>query len=337
MFLDTMDLGTQYRDSVLARMEKNYQLFSFYNTIEMLAMSKFEYKNLPDGVFTELIERPFLRSGMCAMKEIIDSEDSTERMYSGIPIISGVTMNYNIPRYAQLVTPCGQTTTLLVGKDIPLGYNNYNHTPEFDIMKYAKIFSEIDTSLDIAIKNTRMTKVFVVSDSKKAESINNIMNDIYNGKPKAVSLNTTFEDMLDTGGDGKRTPDIQLTDPRDVETLQYLSKLHDDLVRRLATLHGHKMNTSGKMAQMTRDELNESETFSHIYVCQQMELRKRYVEDCNRILGTNIAVDYGCAWQHFKAGETTTEEFIKEVSESEDDEENEKRKQSNTEPNQIQE
>lgn len=318
MFLDTMDLGTRYRDSVLAKMEKNYQLFSFYNTIEMLAMSKFEYTNLPDGLYNELIERPFLRSGYGAMHPIKDSEDGSEKMFNGIPIISGVTMNYNIPRYAQLTTPCGETPTLLVGKDIALGYNNYNHTPEFDIMKYARLFSEIDISLDIAIKNTRMTKVFVVGDSKKADAINTIMDDIYNGKPKAVALNTTFEDMLDVGGDGKRTPDIQLTDPRDVETLQYLSKLHDDLVRRLATLHGHKMNTTGKMAQMTRDELNESETFSHIYVCQQMELRKRYIEDCNRILGTNIEVDYGCAWKHFKAGEVSSDEFVNVVLEGGD-------------------
>lgn len=331
MFLDTMDLGTKYRDSVLAKMEKNYQLFSFYNTIELLALSKFNYKNLPDGIFNELIERPFLRSGYGAMQTITDSCDGKMKMFSGIPIINGITMNYNIPRYAQLTTPCGETPTLIVGEEIPLGYNNYNHTPEFDIMKYAKLFSEIDTSLDIAIKNTRMTKVFVVGDSKKAEAINNIMNDIYNGKPKAVTLNTTFEEMLDTGGDGKRTPDIQLTDPRDVETLQYLSKLHDDLVRRLATLHGHKMNTTGKMAQMTRDELNESETFSHIYVCQQMEMRKRYVEDCNRILGTNIEVDYGCAWQHFKAGEISTEEFINAVTESEgSDDEKEERIDDNT-------
>ena len=67
------------------------------------------------------------------------------------------------------------------------------------------------------------------------------------------------------------------------------------------------------LAQMTRDELNESETFSHIYVCQQMEMRKRYVEDCNRILGTNIEVDYGCAWKHFKAGEVSSDEFISGV------------------------
>ena len=38
MFLDTMDFGTKYRDSVLAKMQKNYQLFSFYNTIEFLAL-----------------------------------------------------------------------------------------------------------------------------------------------------------------------------------------------------------------------------------------------------------------------------------------------------------
>ena len=114
-------------------------------------------------------------------------------------------------------------------------------------------------------------------------------------------------------GDREKNFSVPLTDPRDVETIQYLSKLHDDLVRRIATLHGHKMNTTGKMAQMTRDELNESETFSHIYVCQQMEMRKRFVDDCNRILETNIEVDYGCAWKHFEKGEISEDEFIEEV------------------------
>ena len=164
-----------------------------------------------------------------------------------------------------------------------------------------------------------MTKVFPVSDSKQAETINSVMEDIYNGKPKAIALKKTFEDTLNESmGDREKNFSVPLTDPRDVETIQYLSKLHDDLVRRIATLHGHKMNTTGKMAQMTRDELNESETFSHIYVCQQMEMRKRFVEDCNIILGTNIEVEYGCAWKHFEKGEISADEFIEEVTGGED-------------------
>ena len=65
-----------------------------------------------------------------------------------------------------------------------------------------------------------------------------------------------------------------------------------------------------------------------------MEMRKRYVEDCNRILGTNIEVDYGCAWQHFKAGEVSADEFINDVLESEGNKD-EKEKRSDREPEEV--
>ena len=310
------EMGVKYRDSVMARMTNNFIIMSYYNTLELLAMAKFDYKNLPQNIENEFIEKAMIRGGVVAMTPIIDSYDNVEKMFCGIPVLSGVTMYPNISRQAQLTTPCGSSEVLLIGKDIPVGYNNYNHTPEFDILRYSELFAEIDKSIDIAIKNTRMTKVFPVSDSKQADTINEVMNDIYNGKPKAIALKKTFEDTLNESmGDREKNFSVPLTDPRDVETIQYLSKLHDDLVRRIATLHGHKMNTTGKMAQMTRDELNESETFSHIYVCQQMEMRKRFVDDCNRILGTNIEVEYGCAWKHFEKGEISEDEFIEEVVE----------------------
>lgn len=315
------EMGVKYRDSVMARMTNNFITMSYYNTLELLAMAKFDYKNLPQNIENEFIEKAMIRGGVVAMTPIIDSYDNEEKMYCGIPVLSGVTMYSNISRQAQLTTPCGSSEALLVGKEIPVGYNNYNHSAEYDILRYAELFSEIDKSIDIAIKNTRMTKVFPVSDSKQAETINNVMEDIYNGKPKAIALKKTFEDTLNESmGEREKNFSVPLTDPRDVETIQYLSKLHDDLVRRIATLHGHKMNTTGKMAQMTRDELNESETFSHIYVCQQMEMRKRFVEDCNRILGTNIEVAYGCAWKHFEKGEISEDEFIEEVTGGEDNE-----------------
>ena len=61
-------------------------------------------------------------------------------------------------------------------------------------------------------------------------------------------------------------------------------------------------------------------------------MRKRYVEDCNRILGTNIEVDYGCAWKHFKEGEVSADEFINDVLEREENkDEKEKRSDGKTE------
>ena len=65
-----------------------------------------------------------------------------------------------------------------------------------------------------------------------------------------------------------------------------------------------------------------------------MEMRKRYVEDCNRILGTNIEVDYGCEWKHFKEGEVSADEFITDVLESEGNKD-EKEKRSYREPEEV--
>ena len=219
------EMGVKYRDSVLARMTNNFIIMSYYNTLELLAMSKFNYKNLPTNIENDFIEKAFIRGGVVSMTPIIDSYDNVEKMYCGIPVLSGVTMYPNISRQAQLNTPCGSSKVLRIGKDMPVCYNNYNHTPEYDILRYSELFAEIDKSIDIAIKNTRMTKVFPVSDSKQAETINSVMEDIYNGKPKAIALKKTFEDTLnETMGDKEKNCSDPLTDHRDVETIQNLSK-----------------------------------------------------------------------------------------------------------------
>ena len=74
------EMGVKYRDSVMARMTNNFIIMSYYNTLELLAMAKFNYKNLPQNIENEFIEKSMIRGGDVAMTPIMDSYDNKEKM-----------------------------------------------------------------------------------------------------------------------------------------------------------------------------------------------------------------------------------------------------------------
>ena len=67
------EMGLKYRDSVMARMTNNFIIMSYYNTLELLAMATFDYKNLPPNIENEFIEKAMIRGGVVAMTHIMDS------------------------------------------------------------------------------------------------------------------------------------------------------------------------------------------------------------------------------------------------------------------------
>ena len=64
------------------------------------------------------------------------------------------------------------------------------------------------------------------------------------------------------------------------------------------------------MAQVTSDELNESQAFSKIYTYQQYELLQRFIYDVNRINSLDIEVTFSDSWKEFERNEKTVNEFV---------------------------
>ena len=83
--------------------KKNERFIYYYTMIECALMSKFTFKNLPDTTYPEYILRSLIRSGSCGF-DYIDTNDG-KKPYFGIPTCIGITMYYNQPRNAQMVTP----------------------------------------------------------------------------------------------------------------------------------------------------------------------------------------------------------------------------------------
>ena len=77
------------------------------------------------------------------------------------------------------------------------------------------------------------------------------------------------------------------------------------------------------MAQVTSDELNESQAFSKIYTYQQYELLQRFIEDVNRINSLDIEVTFSDSWKEFERNEKTVNEFVDDSIKDENEIENE--------------
>ena len=145
--------------------------------------------------------------------------------------------------------------------------------------------------------NSRLTNNPVACDENEKKAIDIVLDTIYDGKPKTiVQSNLLNKFMQDNGNNEIRT--LKLTDPDYVRNIQYLSNLHDDLLKRICIIYGHSLNGVNKMAQVNSDELKGYETLARVYPLIMFDERKKFINECNRVFGTNWEVHFSDAWKH---------------------------------------
>ena len=196
--------------------------------------------------------------------------------------------------------------------------NNDIRTPELIFDKFASYLAECDRSIRTAIMNSRLTNNPVACDENEKTAIDIVLDTIYDGKPKTiVQSNVLNKFMQDNGSNEIRT--LKLTDPDYVRNIQYLSNLHDDLLKRICIIYGHSLNGVNKMAQVNSDELKGYETLARVYPLIMFDERKKFINECNRVFGTNWEVHFSDAWKHIlsETGVDVTENGV-EVTEKEE-------------------
>ena len=277
--------------------------------MENQLFSMFDYTNLPFR--KEFLEWELMRVGMVAI-----GKDSDNDIVVGGLIWTDYD-KYGLPKEGsdvELWTRYGYRLNGKLGKDIVIGYNNPIRTPELLIPYYAELFTEIDKSIKSNVIISRCASIPVASNDRIKTAIENILTDIENGETRAIASESILDDYLRENNELVQM--LHLTQPEQIERVQYLSKLFDDLHRRFWCKYGVTMNTSGKMAQINELELKGNDEYSNITPYTMLESRKELFELCNNTFGTNISVDFGKAWQHLKEEISTPK---KENEESEED------------------
>lgn len=213
-----------------------------------------------------------------------------------------------------------------IGKDIVIGWNNDIRTPELIFDKFASYLAEVDRSIHMATMNSRLPNNPVACDENEKKAIDIVLETIYDGKPKTVVQSNMLKNFIQDNGNGNEIRMLKLTDPDYVRNIQYLSNLHDDLLKRICIIYGHSLNGVNKMAQVNSDELKGYETLSRVYPLIMFKERKRFINECNRVFGTNWEVHFSDAWKHILSENgvevTEKETNIEETEMDENDSEN---------------
>ena len=258
-----------------------------------MVMGMFDYSEDMLSYFRkEFLERGFLNYGSAAILK------KDGKYYAGY--WSNVEFDdYGLPTgTADFFTQYRYIASGEIGKDIVIGWNNDIRTPELIFDKFASYLAECDRSIRTAIMNSRLTNNPVACDENEKKAIDIVLDTVYDGKPKTIVQSNLLNKFIQDNGNGNEIRTLKLTDPDYVRNIQYLSNLHDDLLKRICIIYGHSLNGVNKMAQVNSDELKGYETLARVYPLIMFDERKKFINECNRVFGTNWEVHFSDAWKH---------------------------------------
>ena len=267
----------------------------------------FEYKNLPKEIKnrSQFIELYLMHGGVCGFGKWKSTNPAVNDTYGfciGNP--SGEPDPYNIgtdfvgaANQSEMYGTFSDAPTMgkKLGDDVVLCYNNSFMCPDLEIRWFAELLTEIDISIRVLVLNARACKVSRVSSSIEQAKLQECFNSTEDGKPHVYFSDNSVEKLLT--GEEELNNVIDLTDANLSDKIQYLVKLKDDVERWFHTDYGHAMDTSGKLAQQSIEEINKSAGIAYITPNDMLNCRKKFVAEINETFGLNIEVAFSESWK----------------------------------------
>lgn len=257
---------------------------NFYHLLNV-ALAMFDWKNVPETIPPEFIETFLLMNGTVGIGKYKGD------LYAGMGGYCGTFDGY-LPDSYVFSVPNIDTIQGKINEDVCVGWNNATRTPDFNLLKYTSIFTEIDTSERLNVIYSRFLRIPKAKDNKEKVAIENAIKDIFNGNITAITSNNV-QDLLGEGGEKF----LDLVDIKDIDKLQYLNQYYNNVLKRFYQEYGHPMQITEKLSQQTNDEVHGGDSVSMILPLQKLKYRKQFCDDCNKLFGTDMSVDFSELWE----------------------------------------
>lgn len=161
--------------------------------------------------------------------------------------------NYQLKNHDEVIV-CGNT---------PL-YRSFDDERRF----FSNLKEQADKSIYCQLILSRLTKALVTDSDNKKKQIVESFKAVEEGKP--VVLVTGLLENLDT---------VDLTDPDDIEKMQYLSSFLQTIEKREANDIGVDLELIDKRAQVTTNEIKQYDDITSLQFLIMYEMRQAFVEE----------------------------------------------------------
>lgn len=252
----------------------NATYLQYYMHLTELAMSMFEWKNLPPTVDARFLELTLFEDG-----QIVFFKDEELGYLCLQCAVNGGFNVYRIPTNRRAYAVNGYQKNLTENDSVII-YNNFLHTNSMlDVRNFAERLYNIDRAIDVNV-NAQKTPILIKCDEQQRLTMLNTYQQ-YDGNQPVIfgdkALNTNAFQVLNTGAplvaDKLYTLKTQLWN----ECLTYLgiSNINVQKKERLIT------------DEVTR---NQGGTIASRYA--RLESRRQACDQINRMFGLNVSCDY---------------------------------------------
>lgn len=252
----------------------NRTYMQYYNRLTELAVSMFDWKNLPDT-----IDRRFLEMCLFGDGYAIFFEDDVLG-FLGLQCMIGGKLNvYRIPVERTAYATNGYQKRL-TEKDSVIVYNNLIHTNSLlDVEMFAARLCNIDRTIDVNV-NAQKTPILIQCDEKQRLTFKNLFKE-YDGNAPII--------YGSKGIDTKGIAVLKTDAPYHADKLQ---ELKAQIWNEALTYLGISNINIQKKERMVTDEVirNQGGTIASRY--SRLEARREACKMINKMFGLDIWVDY---------------------------------------------
>ena len=242
-----------------------------YNRFLNLALNRFKWENLPQGITSRKIEEFLVQHG-----QVMFFKDN------GIFI---VLPSYGVGRYDIYNEPLtynviGNNYNKMVDReDGVLIRNNATSSNDYDdLLLFAERINEVEQTMDINL-NGQKTPFVILCDEKERLTFKNILHQVQKFKyaifgSKKLSMNS-----------------MSVMETKSEYLLDKLQDHKNSLMNELLTFLGINNNNTDKKERLLVDEVNANNEFILVNIDHMYEERKKACEEINKKFGLNITVN----------------------------------------------
>ena len=209
-----------------------------------------------------------------------------------------------------------------ITRSIYVIFNNTARQPGLDLELYSNFLTEIDISLDRLIYKSRAIDIPIARDDNELKQIKEAIQALEDGNYKVVQSKLNLKDIMDQGH--MYIDKISLSDVSTSDKIQYLTLLRNALKEQFYTKYGHCLKNTAKLAQQTKDEVEDLNVTSMILPYNMLKCRQEGWNYVNELFGTNFTCSFGplVQFELDKMEEDESKDIDEELEEGKDKEDN---------------
>lgn len=256
-------------------MLNNRTYLQYYNRLVELAISMFEWKNLPDTVDPRFLELTLFTDGMAVF-----FQDEVKGFLGLQVAMNGGFDVYRIPKQRRAYAVNGYQNSDLDEKNSVIIYNNYLHTNSMlDVEMFAKRLYNLDRIIDVNA-NAQKTPILITCEENERLTMENVFMK-FDGNMPVIFANK---------GLNPKNVAVLKTDAPYVADKLY--QLKTQLWNEALTYLGISNLNTTKKERMVTDEVirNQGGVIASRY--SRLNARREAAEKINKMFGLEIEVNY---------------------------------------------